>query len=139
MDFTESLFHSSNALNRLLGNMADEAFRGLGLTSSYAFLIMIVHEQPGVQPKELSEKLQLTPSTITRLVEKMEYRGLLERSSNGRATHVSLTDKGEELIPKLEEAWGNLQEKYTSILGDRYTEVLTEMTTKAAEQVKEAG
>jgi len=42
---------------------------------------MIVYERPGIQPMQLSRKLQLTPSTITRLVEKMEYRGFLERQS----------------------------------------------------------
>lgn len=138
MDFIGSLFHASNALNRQLGQMADEAFRELGLTSSYAFMIMIVQEQPGIQPTELSEKLQLTPSTITRLVEKMEYRGYLQRSSKGRATHITLTDKGEKIIPKLKAAWNNLQERYTHILGERYTEVLAEMTQKASVQINEA-
>lgn len=138
MDFTGSLFHASNALNRQLGHMADEAFREFGLTSSYAFMIMMVHEQPGIQPTELSEKLQLTPSTITRLVEKMEYRGYMQRSNEGRATYISLTDKGEKMISKLNSAWSNLQERYTHILGERYTEVLAEMTQKASVQINEA-
>lgn len=138
MDISGSLFHASNALNRQLGQMADEAFREFGLTSSYAFMIMIVHGQPGIQPKELSEKLQLTPSTITRLVEKMEYRGYMQRSSEGRATHISLTDKGEDIIPKLNTAWSNLRDRYTRILGERYTNVLAEMTQKASVQIMEA-
>lgn len=138
MDFSQSLYFSSNALNRLLGNMADEAFRELGLSSSYAFLLMIVNDRPGIQPMELSMKMQLTPSTITRLVEKMEYRGYVDRRSVGRSTHIELTETGEEIYPKLEAAWKNLQERYISILGERYTSVLAEMTYKASEQIKEA-
>lgn len=138
MDFSESLYFSSNALNRMLSTMADDAFRELGLTSSYAFLLMIVNDQPGIQPMELSKKLQLTPSTITRLVEKMEYRGFVERRSEGRSTYIDLMEKGTELQPQLANAWGQLQEKYMAILGDRYTEVLAEMTLKASEQIKEA-
>jgi DNA-binding MarR family transcriptional regulator len=117
--------------------MADEAFRELGLTSSYALLLMLVDDQPGIQPTQLSKELQLTPSTITRLVEKMEYRGFLERRSEGRSTHIQLTEKGEDLQPKLRRAWDQLSDKYTGILGDRYTEVLTEMTYKASDQIKD--
>lgn len=137
MDFAESLFFSSNALNRQLNAMADNAFRELGLTSSYVFLLMLVNDQPGIQPMELSKKLQLTPSTITRLVEKMEYRGYLKRRSEGRSTHIELTEEGIAIQPKLKQAWENLQKKYTSILGERYTEVLSEMIYKASEQIKE--
>ena len=137
MDFSQSLYYSSNALNRQLRQMADEAFRELGLTSSYALLLMLVDDQPGIQPTQLSKELQLTPSTITRLVEKMEYRGFVERSSSGRSTHIQLTEKGEDLQPKLRRAWDQLSDKYTGILGDRYTEVLTEMTYKASDQIKD--
>ena len=137
MDFDESLFFSSNALNRQLNAMADNAFREMGLTSSYAFLLMLVSDHPGIQPMELSKKLQLTPSTITRLVEKMEYRRFLERRSEGRSTHIRLTEKGEKIYPELESAWEDLQKDYTSILGERYTQVLAEMTSKASVQIKE--
>lgn len=139
MHFADSLYFSSNALNRQLNTMADEAFRNVGLSSSYAFLLMLVDNQPGIQPMELSRKLVLTPSTITRLVEKMEYRGYLERRSQGRSTHVHITADGEKLIPKLNRSWQDLKKKYTAILGRRYTEVLTEMTVKAADRIKESG
>ena len=39
--------------------------------------------------------------------------------------------------PKLRRAWTQLQDDYTSVLGDRYTEVLTEMTYKASDQIKD--
>lgn len=138
MDFSKSLYFASNALNRRLNAVADAAFRELGLTSSYAFLLMLIHEKPGIQPTELSNKLQLTPSTITRLVEKMEYRGYLQRSSEGRATHISLTDEGINIQPRLKRAWGALQNHYSEILGERYVRVLSEMTFKASQQLDEA-
>jgi DNA-binding MarR family transcriptional regulator len=137
MDFSKSLYFSSNALNRLLGKMADRALRQFGLSSSYAFLLIMVNEQPGIQPMDLSEKLQLTPSTITRLAEKMEYRDFLKRRSEGRSTFIEPTEKGEEIYPKLLQVWEELESRYTSILGERYTHVLAEMTFKASEQIKD--
>ncbi|MBK8406230.1 MAG: MarR family transcriptional regulator [Saprospiraceae bacterium] len=64
-----------------------------GLSSSYAFLLMTVNNKPGIQPKEISEQMQLTASTITRLIEKMEQKKLLVRESTGRSTGVFPTDK----------------------------------------------
>ena len=67
------LYYSVNALSRVMTKIADEEFGVTGLSSSYAFLLMTVNEKPGIQPKEISQHMQLTPSTVTRLVEKMEF------------------------------------------------------------------
>ena len=68
------LYYSANALSRIMTKISDDEFAITGLSSSYAFLLMIVNENPGVQPTEISHQMQLTPSTVTRLIEKMEYR-----------------------------------------------------------------
>ncbi len=115
--------------------MADDAFRKVGLAPSYAFLLMAVNERPGIQPSELSEILGLTPSTITRLVEKMEYRGYLSRSSEGRATYIEPTESCRDMDEDIHEAWRELRNSYTEILGERYTTVLTEMSSKAINQL----
>lgn len=117
--------------------MADDEFRAVGLAPSYAFLLMTVNKRPGIQPGELSEELQLTPSTVTRLVEKMEYQGYLERISEGRATRVKPTDKSRELDSEIRNAWQSLNERYAKVLGERYSEVLTEMTFKATQKLGE--
>lgn len=137
-EFSGCLYFSTNNLSKLLSKMADEAFKSLGLAPSYAFLLMVVNKQPGIQPSEISKILQLTPSTITRLIEKMEYQGYLERTSEGRATKITPTAKCLQKDEEIREAWQNLKDRYISVLGDRYTEVLTEMSFKAVEQVKEA-
>ncbi len=136
-DVENCLYFQSNNLARNLSRMADEAFRSVGLSPSHAFLLMKVIDEPGIQPSRLSEILGLTPSTITRLIEKMEYQGYLERASEGRATLVSPTNKCIAKESELRIAWKNLQKQYTEILGERYTEVLTEMTTKAIDQLEE--
>lgn len=136
-EFSECLYFSANNLSRLLSSMADEAFRSVGLAPSYAFLLMAVNDKPGIQPSELSTQLGLTPSTITRLIEKMEYRGYLERESEGRATYVNPTHKAREEEASIREAWQELRNRYSQLLGERYTEVLTEMSVKAIERLEE--
>ena len=120
------LYHSANAFARVMTKMADEAFAPTGLSTSYAFLLMTVNDSPGIQPKTISRQMQLTPSTVTRLIEKMEYRGLLERRSVGRATEVYPTEQSLALKPKLKKAWQSLYKQYTKILGKESANVLTE-------------
>lgn len=132
------LYFQTNNFSRILSRMADEAFKSTGLSPSYAFLLMKVNDEPGIQPSQLSEMLGLTPSTITRLVEKMEYQGFLERISDGRATHVQPTAKCQSKDSELRDAWDTLRNRYTQVLGGRYTEVLTEMSAKAIDQLEDA-
>lgn len=133
--YRNCLYYSSNVLSRLLTRLAEEEFQKVGLSPSYAYLLMTVNDRPGIQPGEISEELQLTPSTVTRLVEKMEHRGYLQRRSEGRATRVEPTDKCLALNDRIEEAWQRLQQRYADTLGKRYADVLTEMTYKASTQL----
>jgi DNA-binding MarR family transcriptional regulator len=119
------LYYSANALSRLMTKMADEEFAITGLSTSYAFLLMTVNNKPGIQPKEISEQMQLTPSTITRLIEKMEQKKLLERKSTGRTTEVYPTDKSKKLDKKIKEAWRNLYHRYSELIGEAEAKKLT--------------
>lgn len=130
------LYFQTNSLARVLSRMADEAFKSVGLSTSYAFLLMKVCDEPGIQPSQLSEVLQLTPSTITRLIEKMEHQGYVKRISEGRATRVEPSQKCRSKIVEIRKAWADLQGEYREKLGDRYAEVLTEMASKAIHQLK---
>jgi len=133
--YSDCLYFSSSALARKLTRIAEDQFRKTGLSPSHAYLLLTVIDRPGVQPGEISEELHLAPSTVTRLVEKMEREGYLRRSSEGRATRVKPTDRAIALGEELEISRKELQERYASRLGERYTEVLTEMSFKALEHL----
>lgn len=122
--FSSCLHFSTNALSRILTKMADEEFAASGLSSSYGFLLLVVDTKPGIRPKEVSEKLHLNQSTVTRLVDKMEFRGLLRRKQVGRSSEIYITKKGSQTIPAIEEAWENLQNRYSKVLGQKQAESL---------------
>lgn len=105
--------------------MADEEFAVTGLTSSYALLLMSVNEKPGIQPKEISGEMQLTPSTVTRLIEKLEMKGLVERRNSGRCKLVYPTQKGIEKNNIIKTAWASLHSRYSELLGKEKTQLLT--------------
>jgi DNA-binding MarR family transcriptional regulator len=116
--------------------MADEEFAITGLSASYAFLLMTVNDKPGIRPQEISELMQLTPSTITRLIEKMEHKNLLERKSIGRMTEVHPTDKSLEMDTKIKEAWRNLYKRYSEIIKEEEAKKLTASINDAVRILK---
>ena len=123
--FCGCLYYSANALGRILTKMAEDEFAVTGFSPSYGFLIMSINAKPGIQPKELSEIMLLTPSTITRLIEKLEYKGLVERKNVGKITEVHPTQKCTDLDAIVKEAWLNLYRKYSDILGEENGKKLT--------------
>ena len=133
--YCNCLYYSANALSRVITKMADEAFAATGLAPSYAFLLMTVNAKPGIQPKEISEQMQLTPSTVTRLIEKMEYKSFLERKSAGRETAVYPTESSLKLDKKIKECWRNLYKRYSELLGESEGQELTAAIYKASNKL----
>ena len=130
------LYYSANALARIMSKMADEEFAHTGLSSSYAFLLMTVNWNPGIQPKEISEHMQLTPSTVTRLIEKMEHKDLLIRKPIGKYTEVYATEKGKKLVEEVKEAWLSLFKRYSEIIGEEEGKKLTALIYNAAKKLE---
>ncbi|QQS52826.1 MAG: winged helix-turn-helix transcriptional regulator [Bacteroidota bacterium] len=125
------LYYSANALARIMTKMAEEEFAVTGLAPSYAFLLMTVNAREGIQPKEISGIMQLTPSTVTRLIEKMEHRGLLTRQTSGKNTEVYPTELSRELDEKIKTAWMGLFQRYSALLGEESGKQLTEQINNA--------
>ncbi|MGE3801184.1 MAG: MarR family winged helix-turn-helix transcriptional regulator, partial [Candidatus Kapaibacterium sp.] len=86
---------------------------------------------PGITPTELSGELRLTPSTITRLVEKLEANGFVQRKTQGRQTEVHPTEKSLALDQQLRISWKNLYQEYTTLLGEKEAVSLTHSLNRA--------
>ncbi|MBT3176158.1 MAG: MarR family transcriptional regulator [Desulfobacula sp.] len=117
-NFLEScLFFNTNTLSRYLLKIAEKEFKHLNLSPAHASMLLLVYDTPGISPKELSCRLNLTPSTITRFVDALEKKGLVSRKAKGKAAFISASKKGLELKSPVAVAYKNLYLKYTKILG----------------------
>ena len=115
--YCDCLFFSTNALARKVEKLALKSWKPAGLSPSHSYLLMLVIEEPGTQPGCLSNQLQLTPSTITRLIEKLEDQKLVYRTTEGKTTSVFATPKGKTLLPVLKECSASFSNSYSAILG----------------------
>lgn len=115
--YCNCLYFTSAALARKVEKLAVATWKPVGLSPSHAYLLLAVLEEPGIQPSALGEQLQLTPSTISRLMEKLETAKLLVRLTDGKITNVYPTPKAKELAPKMKACVEAFAAAYTNMLG----------------------
>jgi DNA-binding MarR family transcriptional regulator len=93
-DLGTHIYVSANTIARQLSKMADDHFKPFGFTSSYAFLMMAVKRNSGLNQKEAGTLFHLAPSTVTRFVNKLVKMELMERNQDGKEVRLALTSKG---------------------------------------------
>ena len=134
--YCKCLYFTANALVRKIEKLAMESWSKVDLSPSHAYLLMLVAEEPGIQPTSLSEHLQLQPSTITRLLEKLESKKLLVRTYEGKLTNVYSTPKGKDLLPKLKECLNEFYSRYSEILGKEESARLVQNMGRIADKLE---
>ena len=131
----DCLYFTANSLARVITRMAEEEFRKTGLSPSHAFLVMLVNEHPGIAQKNLADNLQLAPSTVTRFVDSLVYKGYLTRQADGKASKIYPTAEGKNLQATIDDAWKNLHMRYANVLGLREGDALTAMIDAAHDKL----
>jgi MarR family transcriptional regulator, organic hydroperoxide resistance regulator len=131
------LYFSANSLARVISRMAEEEFRVTGLSPSHAFVMMMVHAHKDIGPKELSDKLHLAPSTVTRFVDHLVQRSLLQREFDGKTARLRCTRKGQEIQADIRTAWQALYKRYSTILGLQAGLELTAQIHQACDKLGE--
>ncbi len=130
------LFFTVKKLDRALNKLAEESFQKVGMTPTYAFILLILEEEDGRLQKDIAQILYIAPSTLTRLVEKLVYKGYVTTLTEGRTRKVYLTVNGRELLPDIREAWDNLHARYKAILGDDYADDLASIININSEKLR---
>jgi DNA-binding MarR family transcriptional regulator len=133
--YSQCLYFTANALARKIEKLAIQSWSKVGLSPSHAYLLMLAIEEPGIQPTVIAEHLQLQPSTITRLIEKLEEKELLVRTYEGKITNVYPTPKGKEFLPRLRGCLNDFYNSYSAILGKEESNRLVQSIGKFADKL----
>ena len=133
--YHQCLYFSSSAFARKIEKLAVEHWKPVGLAPSHGYLLMNVLDEPGIQPGALAQQLQLQPSTITRLIEKLEEKKLVVRTTEGKIANVYPTPKAKEIQGKLKDCVANFYKAYSVFLGKEESCRLVQCMNKLADKL----
>ncbi|MGL5616634.1 MAG: MarR family winged helix-turn-helix transcriptional regulator [Sarcina sp.] len=130
--FEDCLFFTATRLYRIATKIAEDEFKKLGMSPSYVYILLGVKLKPGITQKELCKELHLTPSTITRLVDKLVGDSFIRKEMEGKLSHIFLTDKGKEIQEEIEIFRESLHKRYKEALGEEDYKNLIKLTNQSA-------
>jgi MarR family transcriptional regulator, 2-MHQ and catechol-resistance regulon repressor len=110
-----------------------------GLTiNDYGCLLLLSRAPEGMRRIDLANELQLSPSGITRLLDRLEDQGLVgkgECKEDARVSYAILTDAG---LTKLKEAApqhvGDIERRFSSVLSEEEMGTLIELLGRLGER-----
>ncbi|BFT30132.1 MarR family transcriptional regulator CosR [Alteromonas sp. D210916BOD_24] len=75
--------------------------KDVGLTGPQLLVMQNIEERPGIMVREIAENINLSPATITNILDRLESRDLATRirsTQDKRKVGVFLTERGKEAV-----------------------------------------
>lgn len=111
MDF----YFSIKKLNRILEKKTEETYRKIGLSHSYALTLFILSQEDGKCYKDLADILCITAPSMTKIIEKLNRRDLVNIIPNGRTKQIYLSDKGKDLADVIAEIFFSTRQEFIKL------------------------
>ncbi|MDR7301099.1 MarR family winged helix-turn-helix transcriptional regulator [Haloactinomyces albus] len=121
-------------VQQILQSAVDAALRPHNLTfARYEALVLLTFSQRGSLPmRVMGDRLQLHPTSVTNIVDRLEQDGLVQRLSHPtdrRTTLVEITDSGRDLMKHATESVNRIDFGLSGIT-ERQTQQLTELLSR---------
>ncbi len=114
-------------ISRLHHYRVHELVEGLGLYRGQPQVLLALWDHEGLTHTELAARLQITPATITRMIQRMEKSGFVLRKpdeQDQRVSRVYLTDAGRAVRGELQSVWERLERENFAGFDKQELEVL---------------
>ncbi|GAA1327133.1 hypothetical protein GCM10009647_064770 [Streptomyces sanglieri] len=135
--------HALARVARLHRIAAGRLLKGLGLYPGQEFLMMCLWDAGAVRQAELIKAVDLDPSTVTKMLQRLEQTGHVRRRpdpDDRRAVLVEATDDSCALHSDVQRAWTDLEDHTLAGLEPAEREELTRLLAKVETNLcREAG
>jgi len=111
---SEPLDHLLAQVCRLHHSRARTLLHGLGLYRGQPPVLHALWEQEGITHSDLAARMHVTPATITKMIQRMEKAGFVERRpdpQDQRVSRVYLTDAGRAIQAEVHQVFRTLEEE----------------------------
>ena len=108
----------------------------LGITGSQFHLLNKIEKEKVTNVKHLAEVLNVKPSAVTVMLERLVQHGLVSRVQNTRdrrSVAVTLTEEGLNILKKARENSRTILRKYAALLDDHELKALNSILHKFAD------
>lgn len=110
----------------------------VGLHAGQEMVLLELWREDGLKGGELAERLRVEPPTVTRMLQRLEGCGLVERRrdpGDARGVRVYLTQKGRALEGPVTECWGAIEEKAFRGMSEEEKALLRELLARVRENL----
>ncbi|MEK6265497.1 MAG: MarR family transcriptional regulator [Clostridium sp.] len=115
------IFKSLKRVGHMVKQSMVQQFNEMNLTGPQGMMIGILSHDGEMKISDLSEKIGLSNSTVSGIIDRLEKQGLVERTrsiEDRRVVYVNISDKFKEISKKrfckIEETLENIMEKATA-------------------------
>ncbi|SIS65935.1 MarR family winged helix-turn-helix transcriptional regulator [Alicyclobacillus vulcanalis] len=88
-----------------------------GLTAGQFFTMRMIRSEGRLKVSQLAERLEVTPSAITVMIDRLEHHGYVSRlrdEEDRRVVVIELTEAGRAKLAEVERAWHNMMREMVS-------------------------
>ena len=92
--------------------LAGSLLEQLGLYPGQELVLLMLRDAGTLEQRQLVAELSLHPSTVTKMVQRLERSGFVRRTrsvADARAVDVELTPKGRKIIDRVDEVWTEVE------------------------------
>lgn len=127
-----SLYFTSSRLYRNVNRLAEEEFRKIDIPPIHGMLLLLLDEWKELTASDLSNYLDIKPSTTTRLLDKLVKLDFVIRRKEGRFKFISLSRTGMMKIREIQGTLDTLEVKCKKTIGtatvNKQKKILTQMS-----------
>lgn len=123
-------------------NLAEAEFNKLGLHAGQERMLLCLANYGSMGQSDLAAQLCVEPPTVTKMLQRMEKSGLVERnqdSQDGRAFVVNATDQGKALQEPILQVWDKLEERMLANMTLTEQTLLRRLLMHALANLRDAG
>ncbi len=131
----DCIYVNISTMQRIISQLAEKEFASTGWTTSYALIIHLINQSPGITVSEIAGKMNLAVSTVTRFIEKLEFKGYVKKTHRGRKVLLKPLKKSKEIEDDIIESWLSFKKKYEELLGKEIAENLNKQLGESLERI----
>lgn len=137
---SRSLGVSIARLHHLQHRYLHPLLRDVGLFRGQPPILMKTAAADGISQHELADRVHLRPPTVTRILARLEERGLVERrpeDDDQRVNRVYITDSGRETVSAVRAVQETEDREVFSVLTDEESRLLQSFLDRLARRYEE--